>query len=97
MPEQPEPRHVPTTGAPFVYALVALLILTGTSLGFHFVELGAAGVVVALGIAAVKVCIVAIVFMELRDSLPATRTIALVAAAFVVLLCVGVYGDVGFR
>jgi len=91
-----EPDH-PASGAPYAYALLALLALTGLSFGLHFAELGAAGPAVALAIAAVKVCIVGTVFMELRASLAATRTLAIVATAFVVLLCLGVYGDVGFR
>lgn len=90
-------RAHPRSGAPYVYALIALLCLTGLSLGLHFAELGAAGPAAALAIAAIKVCIVAIVFMELRESMAATRTLAIVAAAFVVLLCLGLYGDVGFR
>lgn len=92
-----EEREHPKSGAPFVYALVALVCLTGLSFGLHFVELGAAGAAVALAIAAVKVCIVGIIFMELRESMAATRTVAIVAAAFLVLLCVGIYGDVGYR
>jgi caa(3)-type oxidase subunit IV len=87
----------PRSGAPYAYALVALLVLTGTSLGLHFVELGAAGAAAALTIAAIKVGIVGTIFMELRESMAATRTLAIVAAAFVVLLCLGVYGDVAFR
>jgi caa(3)-type oxidase subunit IV len=82
---------------PFVYALIALLCGTALSFGLHFAELGAAGAPVALAIAGVKVCIVAIVFMELRHSMAATRAVALVAVAFVVLLCLGVVGDVEFR
>ena len=44
-----------------------------------------------------RVDIVGTIFMELRASLAATRTLAIVATAFVVLLCLGVYGDVGLR
>ena len=40
---------------------------------------------------------VGVVFMELRESLAATRMIALVSVAFVALLCLGIAGDVAFR
>jgi cytochrome c oxidase subunit IV len=89
--------RAPRSGAPYVYALVALLGLTALTFGLHFVDLGVLGVAVALGIATAKVTIVALVFMELRHSTTVTRVIAVVAVAFVVLLCLGVYGDVGFR
>jgi cytochrome c oxidase subunit 4 len=92
-----EEREHPKSGAPLVYALVALLCLTGLTFGLHFVDLGATSTVIALLIAGVKVCIVAVIFMELRESMAATRTVAIIAAVFVALLCVGIYGDVGFR
>jgi len=85
------------SGAPYVYALVGLLCLTALTFGLHFVSLGAASVVIALAIAGAKVCIVGTVFMELRESLAVTRTVAIVAVLFVVLLCLGIAGDVAFR
>ncbi|HWU87979.1 MAG TPA: cytochrome C oxidase subunit IV family protein [Kofleriaceae bacterium] len=86
-----------TSGARYVAALIGLLCLTGTSLGLHFAQLGAAGTFVALAIAAVKVLIVALVFMELIESMAATRFVATVAVVFVALLCLGILGDVAFR
>jgi caa(3)-type oxidase subunit IV len=53
--------------------------------------------VVAFGIAGIKVIIVALIFMELRESLPATRLISVIAVLFVALLVLGVLGDVAFR
>ena len=52
---------------------------------------------IALTIATVKVAIVGMIFMELRESLPATRVIAVVALLFVFLLCLGLLGDVMYR
>lgn len=89
--------RVRSSGAPYVAALVGLLCLTGLSFGLHFAALGAAGTAVALSIAAVKVLIVALVFMELRESMTTTRLVAAVAVVFVALLCLGVVGDVAFR
>jgi caa(3)-type oxidase subunit IV len=85
------------SGAKYVYALIALLCLTALTFGLHYVTVGELGMAVALTIAAVKVAIVALVFMELRESMVATRAVAAVAVVFVVLLCLGVFADVGFR
>jgi len=91
-------RTQASSGRAYILALVALLLFTGLSFGMHFVPLGgAAGALIALAIAGAKVSIVGIVFMELRESLAATRMIALVTIGFVALLCLGIAGDVGFR
>lgn len=85
------------SGARYVMALLGLLCLTGLSFALHFVQLGPAGTFVALFIAACKVLIVALVFMELLESMVATRMVALICVLFVVLLCLGVLGDVAYR
>lgn len=90
-------REHPQSGRPFVVALIALLCLTALTFGMHYVELGVASTVIALVIAAIKVLIVAAIFMELRESLAATRLIPIVTVLFVILLCVGIAGDVAFR
>jgi caa(3)-type oxidase subunit IV len=95
--ERGEAEHASTSGIPFVLALVGLLALTALSFGLHFVPLGAAGAAMALSIATAKIAIVGTVFMELRESMAATRMIALVTVAFVALLCLGIAGDVAFR
>ncbi|HTL32021.1 MAG TPA: cytochrome C oxidase subunit IV family protein [Kofleriaceae bacterium] len=87
-----------TSGRRYVLALIALLLLTALTFGLHFAPLGGTlGVSVAMLIAAVKVGIVAAVFMELRDAFAATRLVAAVSVAFVALLCLGIVGDVAFR
>lgn len=87
-----------SSGLSYVLALVGLLALTGLSFGMHFAPLGGrAGTLVALGIATVKVGIVALVFMELRSGTTPTRVVALVCLAFVALLCLGIVADVAFR
>ncbi len=93
-PDHPEPP----SGARFVYALLGLLAFTALSFGMHYAPLGGGlGAAVALAIAGAKVAIVGVVFMELREALAATRIVALVSVGFVVLLCLGVIGDVAFR
>lgn len=89
--------HPGPSGLRYLVALLALLLLTGLSLGMHFAHLGAASPVVAFGIAGIKVVIVGLVFMELRESLPATRLISVIAILFVALLSLGILGDVAFR
>jgi caa(3)-type oxidase subunit IV len=90
--------HEAASGRPYVLALVGLLLLTGLTFGMHFAPLGGTlGLLVALTIATIKVGIVAMIFMELRESLAATRIVAVAGVAFLVLICLGVVGDVAFR
>lgn len=91
-------RHASRSGAKYVFALVALLVLTALTFGLHYVPFGGVfGVLVALVIAIVKVMIVAAIFMELRESTAASRMVAIVSIGFVMLLCLGIIGDVAFR
>jgi cytochrome c oxidase subunit 4 len=64
---------------------LALLALTGASFGASYLHLGRAGVVVALGIAAVKASLVLLVFMELRDE-PVSARVAVGAGLGAVML-----------
>jgi caa(3)-type oxidase subunit IV len=98
--EQPEPHegHEAASGRPYVLALVGLLVLTALTFGMHFAPLGGTlGLVVAMTIATIKVGIVAMIFMELRESFAGTRLVAVVGVAFLALICLGVVGDVAFR
>jgi caa(3)-type oxidase subunit IV len=91
-------RPLPNSGRPYVLALVALLVLTALTFGLHFAPLGGTlGTFVALAIATVKVAIVAAIFMELREAAAATLVVAAASIGFLVLLCLGVIGDVAFR
>lgn len=88
--------HGPT-GKHLLLTLVALVVLTFASLGFHYANLGATGIIIALAIAALKVGIVGFVFMELSAASAATRIVAATCVVFVMLLCLGIVGDVAFR
>jgi caa(3)-type oxidase subunit IV len=90
-------RESPGSGVKLVLALVILLVLTALTFGLHFITSGRLGLVVALAIAAAKVAVVGLVFMELRGSSVATRAVVAIAIGFVVLLCLGIFADVGFR
>lgn len=91
-------REHPSSGLKYVVALIALLVLTALTFGLHFAPLGGTlGSVATFSIASIKVAIVGLIFMELRESMAATRLIAAVSVVFVVLLCLGIIGDVVFR
>jgi caa(3)-type oxidase subunit IV len=86
------------TGAPLVLALVALLALTALTFGLHFAGIPDPwSIIVALAIAAAKIAIVAMVFMELREVRGSVAIVAAVTISFVALLCAGIAGDVAFR
>lgn len=70
----------------YVWALVALVCFTLLSFWFSFMHLGGFETPVAIAIAAVKVTIVAIVFMGLVDEPPSSRVAGITAVLFVVLL-----------
>ena len=77
-------------------AIGAMLVLQYASFGLHY--LGFTGyTVVALAIAGVMVLVNAMMFMDLRSAVPATRLVAVLSLLFVVLLCLGVAGDVALR
>ena len=78
-------------------AALALFVLTALSWTFAHVELGRAGVPVALAIAATKAGVVAIAFMEIRTAHLAARVVGIVTLAFIAILCLGVVADVGLR
>lgn len=52
---------------PYVLVLAALLVLTATTTGVAFIDLGAWSMPVALLLAAAKASLVALFFMHLRD------------------------------
>jgi caa(3)-type oxidase subunit IV len=90
-------RHGGAGGGRYLVALAVLLALTGLSFGLASAGLGAAGPAVAFGIAGIKVVVVAVVFMHLREAAFATRMVGVVIALFIAFLCLGVVADVAFR
>ena len=92
-----ERKDKPERGGLYLVALIALLLLTGVSFGLSYVPLGAAGPVIALVIAGIKVLVVGAIFMHLREAVFATRLVGVVTIFFIALLCLGIYADIGFR
>jgi cytochrome c oxidase subunit 4 len=62
----------------YVFVFASLLVLTGTTVGVAFLDLGALNNVVAMGIAALKASLVILYFMHVRY---ATRLTALVVGS----------------
>lgn len=78
--------------------IAALLLLTLLSFGASYLELPAGlEVVVALGIASVKVTLVMLFFMELRDHRGGVRFVALTGPLFVMTLVLLMLADVWTR
>ncbi len=71
-------------GGPKAYAatLVALLILTITTVGAAYIDLGSGNVVVALFIATIKASLVALFFMHLRWEKPVNSIVAIAGFIF---------------
>jgi caa(3)-type oxidase subunit IV len=72
--------------AAYVWAFIALALLTASSFWLSTLSLGALGMPAALAIASVKVAIVGLVFMDLVHEPPSHRLAAIGAVLFVVLL-----------
>jgi cytochrome c oxidase subunit 4 len=76
---------------------LSLMLLAGISWALSHASLGAAAVVVALGIAAIKATLIAVELMELRDAPTSLRLIAIATPLFVLLLVGFAWVDVVSR
>jgi caa(3)-type oxidase subunit IV len=82
-------------GRRYIYAWLALLVLTGISFGADQLHLGSISTGVALIVAVIKASVVFVVFMHLdREPFP-IRFVAGLNVAWVLLLCLGIAADVG--
>jgi cytochrome c oxidase subunit 4 len=89
-----DPSHG-ASGRRYIYAWLALLVLTVLSFGADRLHLGSLSTGIALGVALIKASIVFVVFMHLdREPFP-IRFVAGLNVAWVLLLCLGVAADVG--
>jgi caa(3)-type oxidase subunit IV len=87
----------PGRGRSLAVALAALLLLAAASWALAHVGLGSLGAPVALAIACGKALLVAATFMNLSSDTVIARSALLIAAAFIVILSVGVVTDVWMR
>jgi cytochrome c oxidase subunit 4 len=71
-----ENTHIDSVGT-YVKILLALLVATAVTTAVARVDLGGFSVVVALGIASVKMVLVALFFMHIRHSTKLTRLVVL--------------------
>jgi cytochrome c oxidase subunit 4 len=70
-----------------------LLAFTGLTVWTGRMDLGAANIGIALAIATVKATLVVLFFMHLSESHGANRLVFVVSVLFVVVLMLGVFGD----
>jgi cytochrome c oxidase subunit 4 len=74
MSDPHEQTHIDSVGT-YVKVLLALLVATGVTTAVARVDLGPFSVVVALGIACVKMVLVALFFMHIRHSSKLTKLV----------------------
>ena len=76
MSDPHENTHIDSVGT-YVQILLALLVATAVTTAVARVDLGGFSVVVALGIASMKMVLVALFFMHIRHSTKLTRLVVL--------------------
>jgi cytochrome c oxidase subunit 4 len=76
MSDPHENTHIDSVGT-YVKVLLALLVATAVTTAVARIDLGGFSIVVALGIASVKMVLVALFFMHLRHSTKLTRLVVL--------------------
>jgi cytochrome c oxidase subunit 4 len=81
------------------YAIVwaALLVFTGLTIWTGRMDLGAANIIIALVIATTKATLVVLFFMHLWDMGGVNRLVFVVSVLFLVVLILGVFGDLMVR
>jgi caa(3)-type oxidase subunit IV len=89
--------HKHIGGFAIVMSWIALVLLTALSWAASVVDAGRVDAVIAIGIASIKGVVVVFVFMHLLESRFATRMVALVSVLFIVILVLGIVGDVSQR
>ncbi|MGD1097041.1 MAG: cytochrome C oxidase subunit IV family protein [Bryobacteraceae bacterium] len=81
----------------FVATLIALLILTGITVGASYIDFGSGNVVIALFIASIKAILVALFFMHLRYEKPVNGIVAAAGFLFLGIFLMFCFIDVGAR
>ena len=81
----------------YILTLLALLILTAITVGASYINFGSGNVVIALAIATMKACIVALFFMHLLHDRPVNGIIAVTGFLFLGIFLMFDFLDVGSR
>ena len=96
MSDHNETTHIDSVGT-YVKILVALLICTGLTTWVATIDLGPLSTVVALGIATVKMLLVALFFMHVRHSNKLTKLIVVGGLLWLGILLVLTMSDFATR
>jgi cytochrome c oxidase subunit 4 len=81
----------------YVAVWLALLVFTVLTVWTGRMELGAANIYVAMAIASTKATLVVLFFMHLWESGSVNKMVFVSSVVFVIVLMVGVFGDLMFR
>ena len=81
----------------YIVVTVALLLLTGVTIGVAFLPLGPWHSPVALGIAAIKAVLVALIFMHLHSAPSMIRLTAVAGLLWLSIMLAGTLDDVVTR
>lgn len=95
--EESDADHEPHSSAIYVKTLIALLFLTGATVGASYIDFGSGNVVIALFIASIKATLVALFFMHLRYDKPINGVIAGAGFLFLGIFLMFTFLDFGTR
>ncbi|HEX4808782.1 MAG TPA: cytochrome C oxidase subunit IV family protein [Bryobacteraceae bacterium] len=84
--------HIPQVNT-LVKVFLALLVLTGTTIGIDYINLGEWNVVVALAIAVIKASMVAWIFMGVRHVTNLTRLFVIAGITWLSFLILLTFAD----
>ena len=88
--------HAHGAGRYFV-VWILLLIFTVTTVVTGRIDLGNVNIVLALTIATIKAALVVLFFMHMTEAAGANRLVFVVSVVFVIVMMIGVFGDIWTR
>lgn len=93
----PQPAEHHHSAMPYVLVWVVLLVLTGLTWFTGQMHLPTWGLYIALLIATTKAVLVVLFFMHLYEQKGVNRVTFAATLVFVIIMLLGVMGDIGFR
>ncbi|HXJ19899.1 MAG TPA: cytochrome C oxidase subunit IV family protein [Polyangia bacterium] len=91
-----EKAHAHGAGRYFI-VWILLLIFTVTTVVTGRIDLGPVNIVLALAIATIKAALVVLFFMHMTEAAGANRLVFVVSIVFVIVMMIGVFGDLWTR